>query len=146
MVDGELGSAAPVVPLHPIRTLVIARDLAFRQRAAAVLANLGALAFAVGSPEVTDDVIALIRRERPDVVVLDCSGSARAVGQVVYDLSLAVPRVGVVLVGGRDDRTHQPQMLDKWGWATELANAVQVAYHRGNPLKEAPADVHERPC
>jgi hypothetical protein len=132
---------APVIRLHAIRTLVIGRDLAFRQRAVTVFAELGIVAFAVAPLEVPEEVVALIARERADVVVLDATGCAPAIARVVYELSECAPRVGVVLVASRTDQSPRLPTLDKWGWAEELTRAVQHAYHRGNPLKEEPVDV-----
>lgn len=146
MHDGDRGVDAPVIRLHQIRTLVIARDLAFRQRAVTVLGDLGVVAFVVAPIEPAGAVVELIRRERADVVMLDATGCAPAVARLVYELYEIAPRVGIVLVGSRDDRSHRLPTLDKWGWAEELSHAVQQAYHRGNPLKEEPVNVQQQPC
>lgn len=146
MGEDDRGATAPVIRLHQIRTLVIARDLAFRQRAVTVLKDLGVVAFVVAPVEPVDHVVALIERERTDVVVLDTTGCVPAVARLVYHLCELAPRVGIVLVGSRDDRSHHPQTLDKWGWAEELSRAVQQAYHRGNPLKEESVNAHQQSC
>lgn len=144
MHEDDRDAMAPVIRLHQIRTLVIARDLAFRQRAVTVLEDLGIVAFVVAPIEPVDDVVALIQRERADVVMLDATGCGAAVARLVYELRELAPRVGVVLVGNRgDDRSQRLPTLDKWGWAAELSHAVQQAYHRGNPLKEEPVNVHK---
>lgn len=139
-------ASAPVVRLMPIRTLVVSRDLAFRQRAVTVLGDLGVAAFAFAALEMADEVVALVARERPNVVVLDTIGCAPAVDRLVYELFVSAPRVGVVLVGCRDDRAYRLHTLDKWGWAEELVRAVQRAYRCGNPLKEESAHAHQQPC
>lgn len=136
---------APVIRLHPIRTLVLSRDLGFRQRAVTVLGDLGVASFAVASLEIADEVVGLIERERPDVVMLDATGCEPAVARVVYELSHVAPRIGVVLVATRGEGAHRLQTIDKWGWAEELSGAVQDAYRRGNPLKEESANVHQQP-
>lgn len=136
---------APVIMLRPIRTLVLARDLAFRQRAVTVLGDLGPVAFAIVDLGVPERVIALIREQRADVVVLDVTGCAPAIAGVVTELCERAPRVGVVVVS--DDvavRTHGHRALPKWGWASELIQAVQHAYHRDNPLNEETLRVHQR--
>jgi DNA-binding NtrC family response regulator len=144
MRDVEHVPLAPVIRLRPIRTLVVSRDLAFRQRAVTVLGDLGVAAFAVVSLEMADEVVELITRERPDVVMLDATGCEPAVARVVYQLSSVAPRIGVVLVATRGDRVHRLATLDKWGWAEELSRAVQDAYRRGNPLtEEEPTDVQQ---
>ncbi len=146
MPEIQPGALAPVIRLHPIRTLVLSRDLGFRQRAVTVLGDLGVAAFAVASLERADEVVALIGRERPSVVVLDATGCELAVAGVLYELCEVAPHVGVVLVASPRERPHRLPTLDKWGWAEELSRAVQDAHRRGNPLKEETANVHQQPC
>ena len=135
--------AATVVRLHTIRTLTIARDLAFRQRAMTVLAELGPTAFAVIAPDLTDEVAAIAVEQRADVVVLDVTHSEPAFPQVTAALRERAPRVGVVAVSDRvEGAGHSSRVLAKWGWAADLTQAVQAAYRRGNPIEEHPSDVH----
>ncbi|HTH71658.1 MAG TPA: hypothetical protein VL493_10305 [Candidatus Saccharimonadales bacterium] len=135
--------AAPVIRLRPIRTLVIARDLAFRERSMTVLVELGYVAFAVTPLEEADAVVALVARQRADVVVLDATGCAGAVARVVAALYESAPRAGVVVVSGTDDRVaHTMPVLAKWGWAADLTRAVAAAYDQGSPLNEDNFDVH----
>ncbi len=138
---------ASVVRLRPIRTLTIARDLAFRQRSMTVLAELGPTAFAVAALERPDEVVALVAEQHADVVVLDVTVSAPALTQVVGALAESAPRVGIVAVSDCiDARGHSLPVMAKWGWAAELLRAVQDAYRRGNPLKEEiPHAGHNRP-
>src|SRR4051794_37272712 len=89
---------AVVIRLRPIRTLVIARDLAFRERSMAVLLELGPVAFAVVSLDCPEEVLELVERHLADVVVLDATGCAPAVPPVISALYRANPRVGVVIV------------------------------------------------
>ena len=128
---------AQVIRLHSIRTLVIARDLAFRQRAMTVLAELGVVSFAIASLDAREQVLALVEHERPDVVVLDATGCSAAIHALVYLLFEHAPRTGVVVVSsnGNDHRLGLPA-VPKWGWACDLSHAVQEAYHHGNPLRE----------
>lgn len=138
-------AGATVVRLRPIRTLTIARDLAFRQRAMTVLAELGPAAFAVMALEPPDGVVSLVVRQSADVVVLDVSGSAAALPRVLAALSEHAPRVGVVAVSDRADRAgHDVHVLAKWSWAAELTRAVQDAHRRGNPFKEDSSDVRHQ--
>lgn len=137
----DLGSdapaLAPVVRLHPIRTLVIARDLAFRQRAITVVAQLGAASFAIAALDAPDQILALVAEERADVIVLDATGCGRSVAALVHELCERAPRVGVVLVSSNPaDRRIGLPVLPKWGWASDLVRAVQIAYRDGNPLKQ----------
>jgi len=133
---------APVVRLRPIRTLVIARDLAFRRRAVTVLVELGHVAFAMVALDDCDEVLTLVERQRADVVVLDATGLASAIGPLVSVLHDAAPRVGVVVVADLVDRAIQTLVVvPKWGWAADLSGAVRDAYRLGNPLKEELSDV-----
>ena len=137
---GEPAVSAKVIRLHTIRTLVIARDLAFRERAMTVLADLGVASFAIAAIDAHGRVLALIDHERPDVVVLDATGCAASIGNLVCELYEHAPRMGIVIVSSndRDERLGLPS-LPKWGWAADLARAVQEAYRQGNPLTEKTA-------
>jgi hypothetical protein len=146
MPETEGRQPAPVIRLHPVRTLVVSRDLAFRQRAVTVLGDLGVVSFAVASPCLVDDVVALLEDEHPNVVVLDASGCCPSVATVVCQLSEVAPNVGVVLVTGREDRCVGLHTLDKWGWAEELSRAVRAAYHDGNPPAEEQIDGYHHSC
>ncbi len=142
MHDGDVRAPAQVIRLRPIRTLVIARDLAFRQRAMTVLAELGLVSFAIAAIDDRASVLALIEQERPDVVVLDATGCTRCVAGAVYELYERVPRVGVVIVSADgDDGRLGLAALPKWGWAADLSRAVQQAYDHGNPLSQESLDV-----
>jgi hypothetical protein len=134
--------AAPVIRLRPIRTLVIARDLAFRERSMTVLVELGFVAFAVTSLDEAEAVVALVARQRADVVVLDATGCGTAVDRVVCALYESAPRVGVVVVAGTSDHSFcSLPVVAKWGWAADLSRAVAAAYDHGSPLKEDHSDV-----
>jgi hypothetical protein len=145
--DTQQSVAPNVVRLMPIRTLTIARDLAFRQRAMTVLAELGPTAFAVISLDDPAEVVALIKQQRADVVVLDVTFSATELANVVTALSTAAANVGVVAVSDRAGPTgHSLPLVPKWGWASDLAHAAQDAYRRGNPLNEdLPHAGHHQP-
>jgi hypothetical protein len=138
----EARTGAKVIQLRPIRTLTIARDLAFRQRAMTILSELGPTAFAVTPLERIDEVLELIAEQRADVVVLDVTFCASALPHAMAALSEKAPRVGIVTVSDRGAHDHHSMpFLAKWGWAAELAHAAQEAYRRGNPLKEEASDV-----
>ncbi len=139
------GIRANVVQLRPIRTLTIACDLGFRQRAMTVLAELGPTAFAVTPLAQPDEVVAVVLQQQADVVVLDVTVSAPALAEVVLALAKGAPRVGVVAVSDPVHRSgHRPNVLAKWGWASEISRAVQVAYRDGNPLNANHAYVRDQ--
>jgi len=134
---------APVVMLRTLRTLVVARDLSFRQRAVTVLVELGPVAFAMTALDDTDEIVALVERQHADVVVLDATGFAWAVPQVMTVLCNVAPHVGIVVVnGGAGDSSRPRSVLPKWGWAADLSEAVLHAHRFGNPLREDITDVH----
>lgn len=121
-----------------IRSLVVSRDLDFRDRALRVLARLGPVAFAVARLDGPADVVELVRQERADVVVLDATASAPAAARATMALHGLAPRVGVVVVCDPVDaapRSLRP--VPKWGPPEELAVAVQHAYRQGGPLRTA---------
>lgn len=140
MGETELGSAdidtlAPVIRLHPIRTLVISSDPAYHRRALTVLAELGPVSFAVVSLTDPDDIASLLRSERADVAVLDATDCEAAARRVIEVLADASPRTGVVVVCHHcTDAARELQALPKWGWTQDLRAAAELAYHDGNPL------------
>lgn len=135
--DASAPTPARVTRLHSVRTLVIARDLAFRKRAMTILAELGPMSFAIAGMDQRREILALIEQERPDVVVLDATGCAPSIVGVVNDLCERAPRIGVVIVSSNAsaERLGLPA-LEKWGWAADLSRAVQAARRDGNPLQE----------
>lgn len=133
-------AAATVSLLRPIRTMALGSDLAFRQRALTVLAPLGPTAFAVAAFDEPSEVVELVHRQRPNVLLLDVSTKVPRLPELLAELCARAPRVGVVLVADAPIRTHAVPVLAKWGWAKDLSRAVQDAYRRGNPLKELNAD------
>ncbi|MGH2841935.1 MAG: hypothetical protein ACRDKY_14025 [Solirubrobacteraceae bacterium] len=142
---GPATALAPVIMLRPIRTLVLARDLAFRQRAITVLRDLGPVAFAIVDLGAPERVIALIREQRADVVVLDITGCAPAAAGVLTEIRDRAPMVGVVVVSDEVEvRSHANRALPKWGWASELTQAVQHVYRRDNRLNEETPHVNQR--
>jgi hypothetical protein len=137
--DTALGELAEVVWLHRVRTLVVARDLAFRRRAMTVLGDLGVASFAIAGADARGELLALVAQERPHVVVLDATGCAPATVAFAHELCERSPRVGVVLVSADgDERGLGLPVLPKWGWADDLTRAVRAAYHCGNPFQEEP--------
>jgi hypothetical protein len=126
---------APVIRLRPIRTLVISPDLAYRERAWAVLSELGSVAFAVTSLSDPDDIAALLREEPADVALLDATGCETAARAVIERLAQTSPRTGIVVVCHHcTDAARQLQALPKWGWTQDLRAGVELAYSQGNPL------------
>jgi hypothetical protein len=133
--DGTSG----VIRLRPIRSLVLGSDLGYRDRALAVLGGLGPVVFAITALWECDelgDVLALVRHEHPDVVVLDATGCEAGVERVILELADTAPRIGIVVVC--EHSTAAARRLDalpKWGWTKDLRSAVERAYADGNPRR-----------
>jgi hypothetical protein len=131
---------SPVIRLHPIRSLVLASDIAYCERVLAVVGDLGPVLLAMtavhgcGGPT---DVVALVRHENPDVVVLDATGCEEGVERLVPSLADELPRVGVVVVCEHSTAAAQRiGALPKWGWTQDLRRAVERAYDdRGRRIR-----------
>jgi hypothetical protein len=131
---------SPVIRLHPIRSLVLASDIAYCERVLAVVGDLGPVLLAMtavhgcGDPT---DVVALVRHENPDVVVLDATGCEEGVERLVPSLADELPRVGVVVVCEHSTAAAQRiGALPKWGWTQDLRRAVERAYDdRGRRIR-----------
>jgi hypothetical protein len=120
------------VRLHPIRSLVLASDVAYCERVLAVVGDLGPVLLAMtavhgcGDPA---DVVALVRHENPDVLVLDATGCEEGVARLIPVLADELPRVGVVVVCEHSTTAAQRLgTLPKWGWTQDLRRAVERAY------------------
>lgn len=120
-------SQSHAIAPRPVRTLVVSRDLAFREHAMTVLGDLGHAAFAVASADAIDEVVSLVAQERPDVVVLDATACGSAVAGVMRDLRELAPGVGVVLASSHGDESDAGDAISKWGPAGELSRAVLSA-------------------
>ena len=121
--------------LHPVRTLVVSPDAAYRTRASSVLAALGPVTLAEASLEEPGAIAARVQDERPDVVVLDATDCEAAARRVIAKLAQALPRTGVVVVCHHcTDAARALGALPKWGWTEDLRSGVQSARREGNPL------------
>jgi hypothetical protein len=130
--------ATPAVArLRKIRSLVLGSDLSYREHALAVLGVLGPVAFAtvdVAERDSPADVLALVRTQRPDVLVLDATGREAAVARVIDALVSAAATVGVVVVCEHSTATaRQLGARPKWGWTEDLRRAVELASVAGRP-------------
>jgi hypothetical protein len=127
------GDAPPaVIRLHPIRSLVVAIDGVYCDRARSVLGDLGpvvcarAAAWECAEPA---EVVALVREEHADVLLLDVTGCEAQAGQVLTAVADSVPRVGVVIVCEHSTAAARSLgALPKWGWTQDLRNAVERAH------------------
>ncbi len=124
-----------VVRLHPVRTLVLGAEPAYRDRVAGVLGDLGPVSFALAALWESDelsDVLALVEHQHPDVVVLDATECEPAAERIATVLASAAPRTGVVIVCDHSTpRARRLGALPKWGWKQDLHRAVEQAYADG---------------
>jgi CheY-like chemotaxis protein len=133
MAVGDRTSAAQV--------LVVGTDAHYRERAHAVLGELGSVTFAAVQPADPGTVTELASHEQADVVVLDATGCEAATASVVAALATAAPRLGVVVVCEHlTDAARDLGALPKWGWTRDLRVAVQHAQIDGSPLARRPTD------
>jgi hypothetical protein len=142
MQNAHMNPASPSLPSMPvperapaIRAVVVGADAGYRKRARTVVGELGSVAFGLGAPIATDDVLSLVRHERADVVVLDATDCEAGVAGVIVALAADAPRVGVVVVCEHlTTAARELRALPKWGWTRELSGAVQRAAVEGSPL------------
>jgi hypothetical protein len=135
-----------VVRLHPIRVLVVGSDLAYRERAIAVLAELGPVGFTGVTPGDQDELLAVVRDEHPDVVVLDASGCEPAVGRLIAALAARSAAVGIVVVCEQATAAaRRLGALPKWGWTEDLRSAVESASVGGRARLPATAAADAAP-
>jgi hypothetical protein len=127
---------APVARLHPICSLVVGGEDSFRAHVLAVIADLGPVSFArvamTADGAGAADVVALVRHERPDVVLLDATGHETGVRRVLAELAKVVDGVGVVVVCEHSTpAARRLGALPKWGWTQDLRGAVERAFVDG---------------
>jgi hypothetical protein len=127
-----------VVRLHPIRILVAGGDDAFRERALDVFGELGPVAFTATAPAGREELLAAVRAERPDVVVLDATGREAAARRMIVALAESATPVGVVVVCEQATAAaRRLGALPKWGWTQDLRRAVERAsVGEGRPVPE----------
>jgi hypothetical protein len=125
-------TTSSVIRLHPIRSLVISSDAAYRNRVRKVVGDLGPVLHAIfavrdcGEPA---DVVALVQQENADVIVLDATDCEERARRVIAVLADDVPRVGVVVVCEHSTAgARRLGALPKWGWTQDLRTAVERAY------------------
>jgi CheY-like chemotaxis protein len=124
-----------------LQVLVVGDDEHYRERAHAVLGELGSVTFAAVAPADFETVVELACHEQTDVVVLDATGCEAATADVVAALATAAPRLGVVVVCEHlTDAARDLGALPKWGWTRDLRVAVQHAQIDGSPLAQRPTD------
>ena len=117
-----------VVRLHPIAVLVAGSDVAFRERALGVLAELGTVGVTNAGPGELDALLAIVRDERPDVVLLDASGHEAEAGRFILTIAETSAPVGVVVVCEQaTPGARRLAALPKWGWTQDLRSAVELA-------------------
>lgn len=107
------------------RVLVVGTDRRFRSVTAALLTRRGCT---VTLAEDTEDLVELIRREGPEVVVLDAGASPAEAAREAAQIDTLVPAVGTVVVGEEaHDGSSAIPMLAKWGSFDSLYGAIEQA-------------------
>jgi hypothetical protein len=107
------------------RVLVVGTDRRFRSVTGALLTRRGCT---VTLAEDTEDLVELIRREGPEVVVLDAGASPAEAAREAAQIDTLVPAVGTVVVGEEPhDGPSTIPMLAKWGSFDSLYGAIEQA-------------------
>jgi hypothetical protein len=143
---------APIARLHPIRSLVVGGEDSFRAHVLAVIADLGPVSFSsiamTADGDGATEVVALVRHERPDVVLLDATGRETGVRRVLAALADGQDGdgdgdgvgVGVVVVCEHSTpAARRLGALPKWGWTQDLRGAVERAFLDGRAPAPGPA-------
>ena len=138
----------PVARIHPIRCLVVGGEDSFRAHVLAVIADRGPVACArlalTAAGATGAVVVALVRHERPDVVLLDATGRETGVRHVLAALAAgqngAADGIGVVVVCEHSTpAARRLGALPKWGWTQDLRGAVERAFVDGRAPVPGPA-------
>jgi uncharacterized protein len=115
-------------PAHT-RVLVVGSDRRFRSVAAALLARRGC---AVTLGDRIEEVAELIRREAPDVIILDAGVSLTAAARGAAAIEMVSPPVGLVVVGDEPEHASSAMpVLPKWGSFDGLYSAIENARPTG---------------
>lgn len=122
-MNGSQQTAA-VVPLRPVRILLVGRDRRFLRTASVLLSRRGCEVIEVRRPS---QLLAHVERERPDVVVLDGSDSLNATARTVAALESLARRVHTLVVyeSGEQDALRDVRLLPKWGSFDEIVLEVE---------------------
>lgn len=119
--------ASNVVPLQPVRVLLVGSDLRFLRVAGALLSFEG---YSVQSCDRPRELLELVYRLRTDVAVIDASRSVGEAARAAASLrALPVPVAAVLVV----DRETTPfaagvPLISKWGRFDELSARIGEAY------------------
>ncbi len=120
-----------LAPPAQIRILLAARDGRFLRVSGFLLTRDG---FAVETTREPREVLELVERHDPNVVVLDGSDSLAVAARTVAAMEARHPNVGVLVVA--EDRELPPRsplhVLPKWGSCDRLAGEVQRVHVRGS--------------
>ena len=117
--------------LRRLRVLVAARDRRFLRVAGFLLARGG---FEVESSARPRDLLRVVDRQPPDIVILDGSESLAEAARCVAAVEALHPHVTVIVVSddGAAESTVNLRVFDKWKSFEQLVQSLR-ALHFGNP-------------
>lgn len=116
--------------------LLIAADRPFRDVVALLLERRGC---AVSTTASLGGLADRVRRERPDVAVIDASGSPAWATRAAVAVAALEPALGIVMVDeGEPQTSPDGARLSKWGSFQLLFEAVERAAHERVPPGGAP--------
>jgi PleD family two-component response regulator len=121
-------NAAAVLRLHRIKVLLAGRDKTYLSLTRLLLTRRG---FVVTSASTPSKLLGAVERQRPDVVILDGTGSLSDAARLAAAVEALQPRSRVVVVGDQ----HQPRLrhlrlLAKWSPLERLVEEIERAYAR----------------
>lgn len=127
MSSPQGNGSAPVERLRPIRVLLVGRDRRFLRMADVLGSRHG---WEVTRVERPSELLDHVRRERPNVVVLDGTDSLNATARMVAALEALPSPVHplVVYEGAHDDVLRSLTLLPKWGAFDEIVGEVERLY------------------
>jgi chemotaxis response regulator CheB len=126
----EASSLPCVLPIRRIRVLLLSSDRRFLRVTAFLLRRKGFVVESAARPDV-----ALVKRHRPDVVVIDGNGSVRDAVRSLAEIEARWPAVAFLVVSEEalERRGLLFRFLPKWSAGDRLAAEVERAYFRLEP-------------
>src|SRR5687768_1636103 len=147
-------SAKTAKPTEPFRVVVIDDVLALRQVVRAILQSTGRFEVVGEAGDATTGV-QLVRRLKPDIVLVDVNLPDMLGWEAVPDFRRLSPKTKIVILSGAAARAFAPQdvlkdvaaVLDKGHGSGQLVEHLLEVMGVGPPPEaEAPAVVHPEPA
>jgi DNA-binding NtrC family response regulator len=118
------GRLASVEPARGIRVVLAARDRRFRRVTSFLLGRKG---FLIDSVRTTDELLRVVERQRPDVVILDGTDSLTGTTRAIAAIEALSHPVAVLVVAEAPDASspRSLRLLHKWTPFNRLVDEVE---------------------